>query len=205
MNMRPLTRWRCTRLLGYPLSEQRNAKQEAKRAQTIHQIHPPWQEIPHTSHFKTYYPICAKWPNPYNVKWLMHSHFLVLVDQIDLMSVRGLDHNLFAGAEVKEVYKELSKSISAEYFQFVEVRLFTFNKFVARTFVSMCIMFLYFLYEDFTIDPAPKNTKFMPGLKKNLDKKLINSSLQMLYPSSLHHRWLSPKCLATHDYITLSR
>ncbi|XP_062850716.1 coiled-coil domain-containing protein 87 isoform X2 [Trichomycterus rosablanca] len=93
-----------------------------------------------------------------------------LTGEINPMSVRGLDRNLFAGAEIKEVYKELSKSISAEYFHFDE---------------------------DPMIEPALNNTELMPRLKKNLEKKLMNPSLRMLDPYSMPHR-RSKKILDKH-------
>ncbi|KAL7867502.1 hypothetical protein SRHO_G00088860 [Serrasalmus rhombeus] len=81
--------------------------------------------------------------------------------EIEPSSVAWLDRNLFEGAEIKEVYAELSKSLSDEYLHFDE---------------------------DPMIEPALSNAELLRGLKRNHEKKLMNPSLQMPNPCGISHR-----------------
>ncbi|XP_036431232.1 coiled-coil domain-containing protein 87 [Colossoma macropomum] len=84
-----------------------------------------------------------------------------LTGEIEPSSVTWLDRNLFGGAEIKEVYKELSKSLSDEYLHFDE---------------------------DPMIEPALSNAELLHGLKRNHEKKLMNPSLRMPNPCGISHR-----------------
>ncbi|KAL7857867.1 hypothetical protein AOLI_G00179690 [Acnodon oligacanthus] len=64
--------------------------------------------------------------------------------EIEPSSVTWLDRNLFEGAEIKEVYTELSKTLSDEYLHFDE---------------------------DPMIEPALSNAELLCGLKRNHEKK----------------------------------
>ncbi|KAI4897831.1 hypothetical protein NFI96_027476, partial [Prochilodus magdalenae] len=83
-----------------------------------------------------------------------------LTGEIEPSSVTWLDRNLFGGAEIKEVYNELSKNLSDEYLHFDE---------------------------DPMIEPAPSNAKLLHGLKWNHEKKLMNPSLKMPKPNGISH------------------
>ncbi|KAL0963002.1 hypothetical protein UPYG_G00348240 [Umbra pygmaea] len=50
----------------------------------------------------------------------IHPYPPVLTEELELSSVQWLDRNLFPGKEIKEVYKELSKSISTQFLSFNE-------------------------------------------------------------------------------------
>ncbi|KAM9401925.1 coiled-coil domain-containing protein 87 isoform 6-T6 [Salvelinus alpinus] len=82
-----------------------------------------------------------------------------LTKELDLSSVQWLDRNLFAGEEIKEVYKELSKSKSTQYLNFDE---------------------------DPMIEPALTNIRW--SLKKKNHQRFINPQLKRQNTNDMSHR-----------------
>ncbi|XP_023868678.2 LOW QUALITY PROTEIN: coiled-coil domain-containing protein 87 [Salvelinus sp. IW2-2015] len=82
-----------------------------------------------------------------------------LTKELDLSSVQWLDRNLFAGEEIKEVYKELSKSKSTQYLNFDE---------------------------DPMIEPALTNIRW--SLKKKNHQRFINPQLKRQNTNAMSHR-----------------
>ncbi|CAB1346143.1 unnamed protein product [Coregonus sp. 'balchen'] len=82
-----------------------------------------------------------------------------LTKELELSSVRWLDRNLFAGEEIKEVYKELSKSKSTQYLNFDE---------------------------DPMIEPALTNIRW--SLKKKNHQRFINPQLKRQNTNAMSHR-----------------
>ncbi|XP_041709233.2 coiled-coil domain-containing protein 87 isoform X2 [Coregonus clupeaformis] len=82
-----------------------------------------------------------------------------LTKELELSSVRWLDRNLFAGEEIKEVYKELSKSKSTQYLNFDE---------------------------DPMIEPALTNIRW--SLKKKNHQRFINPQLKRQNTNATSHR-----------------
>uniref|UniRef100_A0A4W5QSV4 Uncharacterized protein n=1 Tax=Hucho hucho TaxID=62062 RepID=A0A4W5QSV4_9TELE len=83
-----------------------------------------------------------------------------LTKELELSSVQWLDRNLFAGEEIKEVYKELSKSKSTQYLNFDE---------------------------DPMIEPALTNVRW--SLKKRNHQRLINPQLKRQNTNVMSHRY----------------
>ncbi|XP_042153815.1 coiled-coil domain-containing protein 87 isoform X1 [Oncorhynchus tshawytscha] len=82
-----------------------------------------------------------------------------LTKELELSSVQWLDRNLFAGEEIKEVYKELSKSKSTQYLNFDE---------------------------DPMIEPALTNIRW--SLKKKNHQRFINPQLKRQNTNAMSHR-----------------
>uniref|UniRef100_A0A4W5N2Y9 Uncharacterized protein n=1 Tax=Hucho hucho TaxID=62062 RepID=A0A4W5N2Y9_9TELE len=82
-----------------------------------------------------------------------------LIKELELSSVQWLDRNLFAGEEIKEVYKELSKGKSTQYLNFDE---------------------------DPMIEPALTNVRW--SLKKRNHQRLINPQLKRQNTNAMSHR-----------------
>uniref|UniRef100_A0A8C7JFD3 Coiled-coil domain-containing protein 87 n=1 Tax=Oncorhynchus kisutch TaxID=8019 RepID=A0A8C7JFD3_ONCKI len=82
-----------------------------------------------------------------------------LTKELELSSVQWLDRNLFAGEEIKEVYKELSKSKSTQYLNFDE---------------------------DPMIEPALTNIRW--SMKKKNHQRFINPQLKRQNTNAMSHR-----------------
>lgn len=85
-----------------------------------------------------------------------------LTKELELSSVQWLDRNLFAVEEIKEVYKELSKSKSTQYLNFDE---------------------------DPMIEPALTNIRW--SLKKKNPQRFINPQLKRQNTNAMSHRTLT--------------
>ncbi|XP_030629122.1 coiled-coil domain-containing protein 87 [Chanos chanos] len=104
-----------------------------------------------------------------------------LTGEIELASVRWLDRNLFAGAEITELHKELSRSISNQYLLFDE---------------------------DPMIEPAMANTK--SSLKRKNYEKLFNPVLKGQIRLDMSHKKRTdipedhkrPMDMTSHAYAT---
>ncbi|KAI1888116.1 hypothetical protein AGOR_G00181730, partial [Albula goreensis] len=85
-----------------------------------------------------------------------------LTGEIELSTVQWLDRNLYAGAEITEVYRELSKSVSTQHLN---------------------------LDEDPMIEPALTDTSFTKSLSAKRKKPyLINKELKVQNPSKVTQR-----------------
>ncbi|XP_066525184.1 coiled-coil domain-containing protein 87 isoform X2 [Hoplias malabaricus] len=84
-----------------------------------------------------------------------------LTGEIEPSSVMWMDQNLFCGSEIKEVYKELSKTLSDNYLDFDE---------------------------EFITEPAMSSADLFHGLKLNHLKRLLNPSMRTLNLYGISHR-----------------